>query len=95
MKFYPYKKGDGKSFRHAEGGEDTTRFWVLLARELAFLGILEGERKTLPPFKKKAGGGHVLAMLKGGGTTSFGVLLAQELEVLGVLEGERKTLPPF
>ena len=30
MKFYPYKKGDGKSFSHAEGGVgNTTSFGVV------------------------------------------------------------------
>ena len=29
MKFYPYKKGDGKSFSHAEGGVGGTSFGVV------------------------------------------------------------------
>ena len=27
MKFYPYEKGGGKSFSHAEGGGGHKRFW--------------------------------------------------------------------
>ena len=39
MKFYPYKKGDGKDFSHAEGagggggGGGTTSFEVVLTHE--------------------------------------------------------------
>ena len=27
MKFYPYEKGGGKGFSHAEGGGGAQRFW--------------------------------------------------------------------
>ena len=32
MKFYPYEKGDGKSFSHAEGGWGTTCVGVVFLR---------------------------------------------------------------
>ena len=40
MKFYPYKKGDGKSFSHAEGGGGTKSFEVFLSWELEVLAIV-------------------------------------------------------
>ena len=32
MKFYPYKKGGGKGFSHAEGGGGTTSFAVVFTQ---------------------------------------------------------------
>ena len=40
MKFYPYGKGGGKSFSHAEGGGGSQSFGVVLTQELEALAIL-------------------------------------------------------
>ena len=42
MKFYSYKKGDGKSFSHPEGGGGTKCVGVLLTRVPEVLTILDG-----------------------------------------------------
>ena len=63
MKFYPYKKGGGKS-RHAEGGGgSTTSFEVV---EIEVLAIVMGGRNKFPPFKE-GGAQTVLPCLDWGG----------------------------
>ena len=50
MKFYPYEKGGGKSFGHAEGGGGNTHtFWVVFTQKLEVLAILKGGRKMFLP----------------------------------------------
>ena len=54
MKFYPYKKGSGKSFSHAEGGHNKfcSNFNTGAGR---FFHTEEGHN-TFPFFKKGGGG---------------------------------------
>ena len=55
MKFYPYKKGGGKSFSHAEGGgggRGTTSFEVVLTQELEVLAkVMGGGDASFHPLK--------------------------------------------
>ena len=65
MKFYPYEKGGGGSFSHAEGG-GIKSFEVVLTRELEVLAIVLGGAKMFPPFKRGGGRKHFYPVLKGG-----------------------------
>ena len=62
MKFYPYKKGGGKSFNHAEGGRGIRSFGVVLTW-LDVLAIVNVGVKSFHPLpvnvKSRRRSGHV------------------------------------
>ena len=62
LKFYPYKKGDGKSFSHAQGaggGGGTTFFRVTLTHELEILSHERGRGTKVSTLLKVSAKGFI------------------------------------